>query len=294
MRWRGRRQSQNVEDRRGMSPRATGGGAGVLLLIGIVIIGRMMGCDPQQIQQAVNVAQQAQQQAGPAPQAPDGAGVDDEISQFIGVVLADTEEVWTKLFREQVDGDYQQPTLIIFEGSVRTGGCGMGSAGMGPFYCPGDRKIYVPPSFFDALASRHRSPGDFAQAYVIAHEVAHHVQNLLGLNRRLQQTRQGGSSTEVNQQSVRLELQADYLAGVWAHHAQRDFNILEEGDIEEAIQAANQIGDDQLQLESQGYTVPERYTHGTSAQRVRWFRRGMQSGELSQCQLLAELPYDEL
>lgn len=277
-----------------MSPRAAGGGAGVLLIIGILIVGRMMGCDPEQIQQAVNIAEQAQQQGGPAPQAPEGAGVDDEIGQFIRVVLADTEEVWTKLFREQVQGSYETPTLIMFEQAIRTDGCGMGSAAMGPFYCPADRNIYVPPSFFDALASRHQSPGDFAQAYVIAHEVAHHVQNLLGLNQRLQQTRRSGSEREVNQQSVRLELQADYLAGVWAYHAHRDFNILEDGDIEEAIQAANQIGDDRLQLESQGYTVPERYTHGTSAQRVRWFRMGMQSGDLSRCQLLAELPYDEL
>lgn len=296
MRWRGRRQSNNVEDRRGMSPQAAlGGGGGAILLIAIVIGGKFMGCDAGQIQQAVNVAKQAQQRQAPA-QLPEGAeaGIDDEASQFIKVVLADTEEVWSKLFQQEVNGNYKEPTLVIFEQSVRTGGCGMGNSAMGPFYCPGDQKIYVPPSFFDALASRHKSPGDFAQAYVIAHEVAHHVQNILGLNRKLQQTRQSGNEREVNRQSVRLELQADFLAGVWAHHAHREFNILEAGDIEEAIQAANQIGDDTLQIEAQGYKVPERYTHGTSAQRVRWFKRGMQSGNLNECQLLAQVPYEEL
>lgn len=292
MRWRGRRQSENVEDRRGMSPRAMGGG-GLFVVIGIVIVGRLMGCDPAMIQQAVNVAQQAQQPGGGQQQLPAEA-VDDEASQFIRVVLADTEDVWTKLFRENVNGDYQVPSLILFEQPIRTGGCGTGTPAMGPFYCPADQKIYVPPSFFDQLARRHKSPGDFAQAYVIAHEVAHHVQNLLGLNRTLRQTRQGGSKADINQQSVRLELQADYLAGVWAHHVHRDFGVLEEGDIEEAIQAASQIGDDRLQMESQGFTVPHSYTHGTSAQRVRWFRRGMQSGDMNQCQLLAELPYSEL
>lgn len=292
MRWRGRRQSENVEDRRGMSPRAMGGG-GLFVVIGIVVVGRLMGCDPAMIQQAVNVAQQAQQPGGGQQQLPAEA-VDDEASQFIRVVLADTEDVWTRLFRENVNGDYQIPSLILFEQPIRTGGCGTGTPAMGPFYCPADQKIYVPPSFFDQLARRHKSPGDFAQAYVIAHEVAHHVQNLLGLNKTLQQTRQGGSKVDINQQSVRLELQADYLAGVWAHHVHRDFGVLEEGDIEEAIQAASQIGDDRLQMESQGFTVPHSYTHGTSAQRVRWFRRGMQSGDLNQCQMLAELPYAEL
>jgi predicted metalloprotease len=165
---------------------------------------------------------------------------------------------------------------------------------MGPFYCPGDQKVYVPPSFFDELARRHGAPGDFAQAYVIAHEVAHHVQNVLGVNKKLKSVRAGGDEREINRQSVRLELQADYLAGVWAHHAQKQFNILEDGDIEEAINAAKQIGDDTLQMKSQGRTVPDHYTHGTSAQRMRWFRLGMRSGNLNDCLRLAELPYDEL
>ncbi len=279
MRWRGRRQSRNVHDRRGMSPRmAAGGGGGALLLIGIIIAGKVGGCDAEQIQQAVNVAREVQQRDGAIQQAPAAEGVDDEASQFIGVVLADTEDVWSKLFREQIRADYQKPMLVLFEQPQQTG-CGTGDAVMGPFYCPGDQTIYVPPSFFNALARRHKSPGDFAQAYVIAHEVAHHVQNLLGLNRELRQVRQSGDEPEINGQSVRLELQADYLAGVWAYHAHRDFDILEYGDIEEAIQAANQIGDDTLQMESLGYKVPERYTHGTSAQRVRWFRAGMKSGD---------------
>ena len=292
MRWQGRRQSENVEDRRGMSPRmAGGGGGGALLIIGIMIAGQVGGCDAEQIRQAVNVAKQVQQRGGAAQQVPAGEGIDDKARQFIGVVLKDTEAMWTKIFREQVQGDYQKPKLVIFEDSVRTGGCGMGSSAMGPFYCPGDQVIYVPPSFFDALARRHKSPGDFAQADVIAYEAAHHVQNLLNLNEKHGQVRQGGDETEINQQSVRLELQADYLAGVWAHHAQNEFDILEDGDIGEAIQAANQIGDDTLQMESQGYKIPERYTHGTSAQRVRWFRAGMRSGNLNDCLRLAKLLY---
>jgi predicted metalloprotease len=298
MRWRGRRQSDNVEDRRGMSPQAAlGGGGGAILLIGIVIAGRFMGCDAGQIQQAVNVAIQAQQQQAAPAELPEGteAGIDDEASQFIKVVLADTEAVWSKLFREQRNGaDYPEPALILFQGSVATGGCGMGSESMGPFYCPGDQKVYVPPSFFDDLARRHNAPGDFAQAYVIAHEVAHHVQNVLGLNQELQQIRRSGDKRAINRQSVRLELQADYLAGVWAHHAHRQFDLLEDGDIEEAINAAKQIGDDTLQMQAQGRTVPDHYTHGTSAQRMRWFRRGMQTGDLQQCLLLAQLPYEEL
>ena len=165
---------------------------------------------------------------------------------------------------------------------------------MGPFYCPADRTVYVAPSFFDELARRHNAPGDFAQAYVIAHEVAHHVQNVLKLNQRLQSTRQGGNEREINQESVRLELQADYLAGAWAHHAQKQFDFLEAGDIEEAINAAKQIGDDTLQLEATGRTVPAHYTHGTSAQRMRWFRQGMRSGDLNGCLKLAELPYGDL
>ncbi len=278
-----------------MSPRAAGGGAGVLLIIGIIIGGRMMGCDPGEIQQAVNVAQQAQQQGGRPVAAPPAPGEEDPTREFIAVILADTEDVWSRLFREQVQGgDYEEPKLVMFREHVRTDRCGMGTAAMGPFYCPGDRVIYVPPSFFDDLARRHHSPGDFARAYVIAHEVAHHVQNLLQLNQRLQQVRRDGTEQEINQQSVRLELQADFLAGVWAHHAHRDFHILEDGDIEEGIQAASQIGDDRLQLQAQGYTVPERYTHGTSAQRVRWFRRGLETGRLNDCLLLSELPYSEL
>ena len=297
MRWRGRRQSDNVEDRRGMSPRAAvGGGGSALMIIGVLVVGRMMGCDPGQIQQAVNVAQQVQQQGGAPAEVPAGAdaGIDDEASQFIAVVLADTEEVWTDIFRSELRKPYEKPMLVIFENQVSTRGCGNAGAATGPFYCPADQKIYVPPSFFDALARRHKSPGDFAQAYVIAHEVAHHVQNVLGLNQKLQKARRSGDEGVVNQLSVRLELQADFLAGVWAHHAHREFDILEDGDIEEAIQAASQIGDDRLQIEAQGYTMPERYTHGTSDQRVRWFKRGMRSGDVNECLLLAEVAYEEL
>jgi predicted metalloprotease len=198
-----------------MSPRAApGGGGGALLLIGIVITGKVGGCDPSQVQQVVNVAQQAQQQRG-ARQVPAGDGIDNEVSQLVEVILAGTEDVWSKLFQEDLNGaDYRELQLILFEGSQPTG-WGPGNAAMRPFYCPGDQKIYVQPSFFNDLAKRHNAPGDFSQTFVIAYEVPHHVQNLLGLNKELRQVRQGGNETQINQHFVRLELQAHYLAGVW-------------------------------------------------------------------------------
>jgi predicted metalloprotease len=209
-------------------------------------------------------------------------------------VLRDTEQVWTELFRQQVQGiDYVEPRLVIFSNRVNTG-CGMASSQVGPFYCPNDQQIYIDPEFFEQLARRHQAPGDFAQAYVIAHEVAHHVQHLLRFDIPVNQVRQSGDERAANQASVRLELQADYLAGVWANHAHRNYNILEDGDIMEAITAANQIGDDTLMRESTGFVIPGRFTHGTSEQRVRWFRKGLGSGDMKGCQELFELDYSEL
>ncbi len=289
MRWRGRERSENVEDRRGVRPvgMAIGGGGLGVLLIGIIAM--FLGADPQAL--VGLVGQPGAQQAQVGQQ---GQGVDDEAKEFIEVVLNDTEEVWTRLFREQVQGGgYRPPKLIIFSGSTRSG-CGMAGSAMGPFYCPADQQIYIDPVFFDELQQRHNAPGDFAQAYVIAHEVSHHVQKLLGLSDEVNRVRQLGDKEATNRASVRLELQADYLAGVWAHHAHREYDILEEGDIGEAMNAANQIGDDTLQQQAQGYVLPERFTHGTSAQRVRWFKAGLLSGDLNACQQLFQLDYSQL
>jgi predicted metalloprotease len=205
------------------------------------------------------------------------AGVDDEMKQFVATVLADTEDVWEKLFAE-MNRRYEDPKLVLFSGRVQSA-CGMATAASGPFYCPADAQVYIDLSFYDELRNRFGAPGDFAQAYVIAHEIGHHVQNQLGLSDKVHQLRDRVSEEEYNRYSVRLELQADYFAGVWAHHAERMRNILEPGDLEEALNAATAIGDDRLQQESRGYVVPDSFTHGTSEQRVRWFRRGFESGD---------------
>ena len=287
MRWKGRERSKNVEDRRGMSPAAVAGGGGLLMLI-VAGIAMLMGADPRQLMQAVQQAKQ-QQGAGqqqertkPAP--------DDAAREFISVVLRDTEKVWGKIFSEQLNSKYRQPKLVIFEGRVSTA-CGVASRDVGPFYCPGDQTVYIDPTFFDQLARRHKAPGDFAQAYVIAHEVAHHVQQLTGFMNEVNKVRQRGNTEDSNRASVRLELQADYLAGVWAHHAHKEYDILEKGDMEEAIIAANQIGDDTLMKEA-GVTVDQqRFTHGTSKQRVYWFAKGLKSGDFAACRELFEVPY---
>jgi uncharacterized protein len=266
MRWEGRRQSTNVEDRRHMSPRgmAMGGGIGSIIL---VVIALLMGVNPMALMQ----------QGGPqGPAVVDPR--DDERKEFVSVVLADTEEVWHKLFK-QMGKNYEEPKLVLFRGRVESA-CGMADSAVGPFYCPRDHKVYIDLQFFEELQRKFGAPGDFAQAYVIAHEVGHHVQNLLGTSDWVQNQRSRLSTTEYNQLSVRLELQADFFAGVWAHHAQRMRNILEEGDIEEAMRAAEAIGDDRLQRRSQGYVVPDSFTHGSSEQRARWFRRGLQTGDM--------------
>jgi predicted metalloprotease len=249
-----------------------GGGLGTLV---IIIIALLLGADPRRLLQ--------QMPAGPPGNAP-GAGqpidpAQEELAQFVRVVLADTEDVWNDQFRSE-GRTYQEPKLVLFSGQVKSA-CGLASAAVGPFYCPRDGNAYLDLSFFEELDRRFGAPGDFAQAYVIAHEVGHHVQNLLGISDEVRSLQARASSeSEVNDLSVRLELQADFLAGVWAHHAERMRNILEEGGIEEGLAAASAIGDDRLQRQSQGYVVPDSFTHGSSAQRVRWFRRGLQTGEM--------------
>lgn len=287
MRWKGREESENVVDRRGMKPAAMIGGGGLLTII-IVIVVMLLGGDPRQ-------AQQIAQQIDPGPVAQQGAGpgVDDETAQFIKVVLRDTEKVWEQIFEQEFGRPYQPPQLEIFS-NVTVTGCGRATAAVGPFYCPADQKVYIDPSFFDQLAKRHQAPGDFAQAYVIAHEIAHHVQLLTGFSQKVDEVRRSGDAVAINRASVRLELQADYLAGVWAHYAQKQYDILEEGDLDEAIQAANQIGDDTLMKEATGYAIPERYTHGTSAQRTKWLIKGLKSGDFEGCRELFELPYEAL
>jgi predicted metalloprotease len=225
-------------------------------------------------------------------QGPQGPGVvdpqDEERAAFVKVVLADTEDVWNKLF-QQNGRKYEEPTLVLFRGRVESA-CGLADAAVGPFYCPADRKVYVDLQFFEELKQKLGAPGDFAQAYVIAHEVGHHVQNLLGTSDWVHEQRERLSKTQYNQLSVRLELQADFYAGVWAHHAQRLQNILETGDIEEAMRAAEAIGDDRLQRQAQGYVVPDSFTHGTSEQRARWFRLGLQTGDMRRGDTFKEEP----
>jgi hypothetical protein len=272
MRWKDREESDNVEDRRSMGQQvAIGGGLGTLVL---VVVYLLLGGDPQQL-----VNQQQQQGGAVAPGAPDDPA-DQELVRFVKVVLRDTETVWTDLFRK--DGrTYRDPKLVLFSGSVDSA-CGMASAAVGPFYCPMDEKVYLDLAFFNELQQRFRAPGEFAQAYVIAHEIGHHVQKQLGISDKVRAAQQRGDRAEANALSVRLELQADFFAGVWAHHADEQFHILERGDVESALNAASAIGDDRLQRQAQGYVVPESFTHGSSAQRVRWFRKGLETGDMQQ------------
>ncbi len=286
MRWEGRRQSENVEDRRHMSaPAMVGAGLGGLGVVGVIIaiVIALLGGDPKPL---LDLQQQAQQQAQQQGQA-GGGGVEqpvdpaeERMAAMVRTVLADTEDVWEALFK-QAGRTYQKPTLVLFRGQVQSA-CGFASAAMGPFYCPADQKVYIDLAFYDKLDQKFGAAGDFAQAYVLAHEVGHHVQKLLGITDRLHQQQGKISKEEYNDQSVRLELQADFFAGVWAHHAQQMKNILEKGDIQEAMNAAEAIGDDKLQMQSQGYIVPDSFTHGTSAQRERWFRKGLETGDMSQ------------
>lgn len=283
MRWQGREGSSNVDDRRGGggggkggSTRKAAGGFGIGSII-VVILALIFGFNPSSLLGILGGG------GGSAPaqvETTPGDKPTDQMGQFVTVVLKETEDVWNKIFREQYGKSYQEPVLVLFSGEDRSA-CGFASAATGPFYCPADQQVYIDLSFYDQLRTRFKAPGDFAMAYVIAHEVGHHIQNLLGYSQQVQRARSQMSKTEANGMSVRLELQADYLAGVWAHYADRSAGILEEGDIEEALTAANAIGDDNIQKQSQGYVVPESFTHGTSAQRKASFTAGYRSGDAS-------------
>jgi len=271
MLWQGRRESSNVEDRRGLSGGhiAVGGGIGSLI-IGLIIY--LLGGNPSQV---INSGPSSDVQQSPQEQQ-----AEDQESQFVRVVLADTEDVWSKLFSD-MNKQYVDPTLVMFTESTESG-CGFASAATGPFYCPTDQKVYIDLSFFQEMKDRFQAAGDFAQAYVIAHEVGHHVQNLLGITRQVDAQHGRLSETQMNRLSVKLELQADFLAGVWAHYDEKMKNVIQPGDIDEALNAANAIGDDRLQKESQGYVVPDAFTHGTSQQRMYWFKKGYTTGDISQ------------
>ena len=254
-----------------------GGGLGLIVL---VLAAAYFGIDPTVLLQGMGGAVQEQGPSMTTEQRQPSAA-DDEMKQFMSVVLADTEDTWGALF-EQSGKRYVEPTLVLYSGGTSTA-CGFGQAAMGPFYCPPDQRVYVDLAFYDELRQRFGAPGDFAQAYVLAHEIGHHVQNLLGISDKVQAARQRGGEAEANALSVRLELQADCFAGLWAYHANRSRQILESGDVEEALRAASAIGDDRLQKQSRGYVTPDSFTHGSSAQRTRWFRRGLESGKFSSC-----------
>ncbi|HSK20797.1 MAG TPA: neutral zinc metallopeptidase [Longimicrobiales bacterium] len=277
MRWQGGRRSGNVQDRRGRGGMMVGGGIGAVV---ITIVALLLGVDPDSIP-TTGVAPADES----APGSPDQfQGVDDE-ADFISVVLADTEDTWSAIFAER-GTTYREPELVIFDGVVQSA-CGMAQSAVGPFYCPVDQQLYLDLSFFRELSERFGASGDFARAYVVAHEVGHHVQTLLGISDEVRAAQARSSQTESNAIQVRMELQADCLAGVWAHHAQRERQVLEPGDIDEALGAAAAIGDDRLQRETQGRVSPESFTHGTSAQRSQWFRNGFESGDPDRCDTFA-------
>ena len=279
MRWRDRRQSDNVEDRRGMSiPRGVKiGGVGGLGLLAIVVIGMFLGIDPTVLLQSVPDIQSPSVSVEPGQQ----AGINDDQRQFVAVVLAETEDVWHDAF-QKMGRTYQPPTLVLFSEAVQSA-CGIAGSAVGPFYCPSDRKVYLDFSFFEDLKTRFGASGDFAEAYVIAHEVGHHVQTLLGISGKVNELMARASTSERNRLSVRMELQADCFAGVWARQADESRQILEAGDIEEALNAASQIGDDRIQKRTQGQVVPDAFTHGSAAQRVRWFKLGFENGNPQAC-----------
>ena len=278
------RQSNNVEDRRGESGGGGFGGGGKIGIgtIVLALAAWYFGVDPRVVLEGANQAQQQPVNNAPAAAPP----ASDTQAQFVSMVLADTEDTWQAIFAE-AGKNYADPKLVLFSGSYPTA-CGMGAAAMGPFYCPEDQKVYIDLAFYDQLQNRFKAPGDFAQAYVIAHEVGHHVQNLLGISEKVQRARERANAAQSNALSVRLELQADCFAGLWANHADRSRHILEQGDVEEALHAATAIGDDTLQKQARGYAVPESFTHGTAEQRVRWFRRGLESGTMNNCNTFAK------
>ena len=303
MRWRGRKQSDNVEDMRGQSPGgfnplgrgntrmripmgtrvngARGGGiSGIIMLVVLFFVLKACGIDPMQILAGGDPGSVVTQQAQPKRQQVPSAPANDEMGQFMATVLAETEETWNGIFAAE-GLKYREPKMVLFEDRVQSA-CGFASSASGPFYCPGDEKLYLDTTFFEQLDRQFKASGDFAQAYVVAHEVGHHVQNLIGVLPKFNRMRQSMSQLEANQMSIRVELQADCFAGVWAHFTGQK-GLLEKGDVEEALNAAQQIGDDTLQKRTQGYVVPESFNHGTSQQRKTWFGRGFQTGKLSSC-----------
>ena len=294
MLWRGGRQSENIEDRRGEGGFSTGmrggmrfpiggraGGLGGLGLVALVLLGLFFGVDPSVLLDLGGGTPSSYVPSSPEPRTTQAPGAPDETREFVSVVLADTEDTWHALFR-QMGRTYQEPTLVLFSGLVDSG-CGMAQSASGPFYCPRDHKLYLDTNFIDEMSRRFGAPGDFAQAYVIAHEVGHHVQNQLGILPRVEAMQQQAGRTDANRLQVMVELQADCFAGIWGHHADRSRGILEAGDIEEGLNAAAAIGDDRLQKQAQGYVVPDAFTHGSSAQRVRWFKRGLEQGDPAAC-----------
>ena len=291
MRWEGRDESKNVEDRRGSAmPVAGMAGGGLLFLIITVVISMLLGSNPRQLIEQAGQQQQSQQNRMP-PSAENDK--DANLKKFVGVVLKDNEDIWTKLFREKLNARYEEPKLVIFSGAVRSA-CGEATAAVGPFYCPGDKNVYLDFDFFRTMERDLGARGEFAMAFVIAHEVGHHVQNQLGLSMKIQRMQSQASQEEANQLSVRLELQADYLAGVWAHHAQQMKGILERGDIGDAINTAQRIGDDVLQKKATGRIREAAFTHGSAAAREYWFTQGLKSGDLEGMMKTFELPFSQL
>lgn len=273
MRWQNREQSSNVEDRRGRTIKRVGGGIGIGAIL-MAVFALIMGENPLNVLQQVTNQQTEEVTTGTNKQ-------EEVLAQFVGVVLKETESVWSKVFREQLNEQYIEPKLVLYSGEDNTG-CGYAQSTTGPFYCPADQRVYIDLSFYEELQTRFKAPGDFAMAYIIAHEVGHHVQNLLGITSEVENQRRKLSEADGNKLSVALELQADFLAGVWAHNTQKMENILEKGDFEEALNAASSVGDDRIQMEARGYVVPDAFTHGTSAQRMFWFKKGYETGDINQ------------
>jgi predicted metalloprotease len=277
MRWRQGTRSGNVEDRRGISPGAAGAGIGGIGLVVILLIAMAMGIDPGQVLQGTDIS------PGPmAQQSELSVEQQNQLADNVSLILGSTETTWSEIFRDDLGRTYTKPKLVLFSGGVDSA-CGYASSAVGPFYCPGDEKVYLDLDFFYDLQVKYGAPGDFAQAYVIAHEIGHHVQNLVGTEQRVDTMRRQASETEANRLSVALELQADCYAGVWADRASHQDLILDTGDLEEGLNAASAVGDDRLQLQYQGYVVPDAFTHGSSAQRVAWFRTGLDSGKMASC-----------
>jgi len=291
MRWEGREESQNVEDRRGSAmPVAGMAGGGLLFLILSVVISMILGANPRQLLEQAG-QQTGKQQTRMPPSAENDK--DANLKKFVSVVLKDNEDVWSVLFRKNLNARYEEPKLVLFTGAVRSA-CGDATAAVGPFYCPGDKNVYLDFDFFRTMEKDLGAKGEFAMAYVIAHEVGHHIQNLLGLSMKIQRMQMQASQKESNQLSVRLELQADYLAGVWAHHAQQMKGILDKGDIGDAINTARRIGDDVLQKKATGRVVKDSFTHGSAEARAYWFTQGLKSGDIEGMMKTFELPFEQL